>query len=268
MFNPFIDPGRANSDDGPLVISVVSETAANRAAGRHAHARGQLLGTLDGLISIGTEAGRWIVPAVHAVWIPSHHPHELLSHGPFRGWSLYVAESACLVLPQAPCVICVGGLLREAVHRAAGWTDEILDERQERITAVILDEIAGAATGQFGLLMPSDPRLARIARALMADLAGRRRLEDWALWAAIPPRTLSRRFVVETGFSFSAWRQRARLMRALELLADGSAVTTAALDVGYDNISAFISLFRRTFGATPTRYFAADSARAPKDGTA
>ena len=30
----------------------------------------------------------------------------------------------------------------------------------------------------------------------------------------------------------------------------------AALDLGYDNVSAFIALFRRTFGTTPERYFA------------
>jgi AraC-like DNA-binding protein len=29
-----------------------------------------------------------------------------------------------------------------------------------------------------------------------------------------------------------------------------------AFDLGYDNVSAFIALFRRTFGTTPGRYFA------------
>ncbi|WP_164096615.1 helix-turn-helix domain-containing protein, partial [Serratia marcescens] len=79
---------------------------------------------------------------------------------------------------------------------------------------------------------------------------------DWADWAGIPARTMTRKFVVETGFTFTEWRQRARLMRALELLAAGQAVTTVALDVGYNNISAFIAMFRRVFGVTPTRYFA------------
>lgn len=50
------------------------------------------------------------------------------------------------------------------------------------------------------------------------------------------------------------WRRRARFMRALKMLAIGAPVTTVALDVGYDNVSAFIELFRKTFGATPARH--------------
>ncbi|MGC0175398.1 helix-turn-helix domain-containing protein, partial [Klebsiella pneumoniae] len=53
---------------------------------------------------------------------------------------------------------------------------------------------------------------------------------------------------------FNEWRQRIRLLRALELLAAGKPVTAIALDLGYDNVSAFIGLFRRMFGTTPGRY--------------
>ncbi|MCY1215799.1 HTH-type transcriptional regulator NimR [compost metagenome] len=53
-----------------------------------------------------------------------------------------------------------------------------------------------------------------------------------------------------------AWRQRARLMRAQEMLAAGAAVTTVALELGYDNVSAFIAMFKRELGTTPGRYSA------------
>lgn len=66
--------------------------------------------------------------------------------------------------------------------------------------------------------------------------------------------TVSRRFVSETGFTFTEWRQRVRLLKALELLAGGKPVTAVALDLGYGNVSAFIALFRRVFGVTPGRY--------------
>jgi AraC-like DNA-binding protein len=70
----------------------------------------------------------------------------------------------------------------------------------------------------------------------------------------VSSRTLSRRFVQETGFSFTAWRQRARLLRSLELLAADQAVNAIALDLGYATASAFIGLFRRVFGETPAAY--------------
>jgi len=60
--------------------------------------------------------------------------------------------------------------------------------------------------------------------------------------------------VQETGFNFTAWRQRARMLRSLEMLAAGLSVTAIALDLGYATASAFIGVFRRTFGATPAAY--------------
>jgi AraC-like DNA-binding protein len=84
--------------------------------------------------------------------------------------------------------------------------------------------------------------------------AVKRDLERWAPWASVSTRTLSRRFVSETGFNFTAWRQRARLMRSLEMLAAGAPVTAVALDLGYSTSSAFIGLFKRTFGETPSAY--------------
>jgi AraC-like DNA-binding protein len=102
--------------------------------------------------------------------------------------------------------------------------------------------------------MPRDARLIRIARALSDRPDDGRRLREWAAWAGIAPRTMTRRFVAETGFTFTEWRQRVRLLKALEWLAAGRPVTAVALDSGYDNVSAFITVFRQVFGVTPGRY--------------
>jgi AraC-like DNA-binding protein len=58
------------------------------------------------------------------------------------------------------------------------------------------------------------------------------------------------------GLSFGKWRQQVRLLRALERLAAGAAVTEVAFDLGYDSPSAFVTMFRRALGTTPGRYFA------------
>lgn len=240
--------------DGPIVIVAAGSQDSERVAAPHQHARGQLLGSMRGLLSVGVEDRLWIVPAIHAVWLPPHHVHSARSHGPFEGWSAYVAEAACHDLPGRPRTIRTSGLLREAVLRAARWPEGPLDAPSARIAAVILDEIRSLPVEPFGLPLPRDPRLGRIARALIEDPADERDLESWADWAAISSRTLSRRFVTETGFTFTGWRQRARLMRSLEMLAADVPVTTIALDLGYSTASAFISLFRRTFGETPSVY--------------
>jgi len=254
MTAPLIPPDTASSAEGPPVLAVTVREGTVRATRPHRHARGQLFGATQGLLSVDAGRSRWVVPATHAVWIPPHVPHGLRSHGPFSGWSVYVAATACAALPGEPGVVAVSGLLREAVARAASWPGGALDAAQARLAGVILDEIGRAPHAALGLPMPCEARLLRIAQALADRPGDDRRLEEWADWAGMAPRTLSRRFVSETGFSFTEWRQRVRLLRALELLAAGRPVSTIALDLGYDNVSAFIALFRRVFGVTPGRY--------------
>ncbi len=249
-----LDPAIVNDVDGPVVIVAAGHHHGELASRPHHHARGQLFGSLRGLLSVGVENGVWIVPAIHAVWLPPHQLHSGRSHGPFHGWSAYVAEAACKDLPPRACTIRTSGLLREAVLRASTWAAGPLDAANARVAGVILDEIRSLPVEPLGLPLPQDARLQRIARALIADPADDRDLERWADWAAVSSRTLSRRFVSETGFHFTAWRQRARLMRSLEMLAAGLPVTTVALDLGYSTASAFIALFRRSFGETPAAY--------------
>ena len=54
--------------------------------------------------------------------------------------------------------------------------------------------------------------------------------------------------------TFGQWRQRLRVLAAIELLSTGSSVTRAALQVGYHSPSAFVAAFRRALGTAPAEY--------------
>jgi AraC-like DNA-binding protein len=134
----------------------------------------------------------------------------------------------------------------------------LYDERGAagRLMTLILDEIAGLPTLGLDLPMPRDARLARICRALGGDPGSTRTLEDWGREAGGSGRTLARLFLRETGLTFAAWRQQARLLAALARLAAGEPVTRIALDLGYESPSAFAAMFKRALGAPPSRYLA------------
>ncbi|MBS1183842.1 MAG: AraC family transcriptional regulator [Proteobacteria bacterium] len=66
---------------------------------------------------------------------------------------------------------------------------------------------------------------------------------------------LSRRFTEETGLIFTAWRRRVRLLRSLEMPAEGEAMTTVALDLGHETVSTFVDALQTHFGRVPSRYF-------------
>jgi AraC-like DNA-binding protein len=74
-------------------------------------------------------------------------------------------------------------------------------------------------------------------------------------------RTASRRFVAETGYSFTHWRQRLRLLHAAGRLAEGVPVVAVAAESGYRNPSSFIAVFREVFGTTPGQYAATSPRR-------
>jgi AraC-like DNA-binding protein len=254
MSKPLVPPTLLDAMRAGPILVVARREVEVRDTASHTHAAGQLIGSLAGLLSVTTPTGSWVVPATHAIWIPPHVTHALRSHGAFEGWSVYVVEDACAELHPMPLTLRVSSLLREAVHRAAGWNRQPESMSELRLAAVVLDEIAALVVEPLGLPRPLDPRVRRITDAMLADLADDRSLESWASWAGIAPRTLARRLTAETGFGFSEWRQRARVLRTIELLAEGSPVTTIAMDLGYENVSAFIAMFRRTMGITPGRY--------------
>ncbi|MBU2655841.1 helix-turn-helix domain-containing protein [Acidomonas methanolica] len=145
----------------------------------------------------------------------------------------------------------VSSLLHELVHRATTWNKTPITAAEYRLARVIIDEIASLREEPLGLPRPSDERLCRIVDAMLADLADNRSVGDLAEWVGITPRTLARHFSEQTGLGMVAWRQHARVLRALEMLPVGQAVTTIAMNLGYDNVSAFIVMFRRVMGVTP-----------------
>ena len=55
--------------------------------------------------------------------------------------------------------------------------------------------------------------------------------------------------------TFGVWRQRQRMIMAVEALAYGESVKAVAMNVGFESASSSGAAFRIMFGVTPGRYF-------------
>ncbi len=226
----------------------------------HRHPWGQLVHAAEGVLTVVTEAGTWVVPPDRAVWVPPGTLHEVRAPRGASQHSVYVAaaEVARSGLPAVCRVVAMTPLLREVVWELGRRGNDYLPDGPEaRLARVAMDLIAALPAQPLHLPEPADRRLRALTRALEADPADNRPLEDWGRAVGASPRTLARLFREETGLTFAGWRARLRLLRALQRLAAGEAVTTVALDLGYESPSAFIAMFRRTLGTTPGAYFAA-----------
>ncbi len=257
-------PDLSERADGPPLIAIWGEDDAKaeyrlgtREIDWHSHLRGQVFCVENGLVHVRTPHGSWLLPPHRAGWIPPGVAHKVSISGAMSGWSVVIAPSVCQALPDTPCVIGISELMRALVRRAVSWTlQERLNEEQERMLAVLLDEMRHAPHEPLHLPMPEDRRLLRIANAILEQPEDKRTMDDWAQWAGLSPSTLGRLFMAETQVSFAQWRQQARLTHALERLARGDSVANVADALGYATPSNFIAMFRRCFGDSPAHYFA------------
>lgn len=69
-------------------------------------------------------------------------------------------------------------------------------------------------------------------------------------------RSLARLVATETGLSFGRWRQQLHLIVALRELASGATVQNVSDKLGYESVTAFITMFKKALGSTPGKYFA------------
>ena len=221
----------------------------------HSHPRAQLIYGIEGVLTVHTEAGRWVLPPERAVWVPAGVVHRADISGRLRMRSLFVTPEAAAGMPGACCVVTVSALLRSLILEAVG-VPKLYDPDgpDGRLMAVILDQLQKLEPTPLYLPLPADPRLRRVTEALSRDLGRRAGLDIWAKKAGASARTLARLFVKETGLTFQAWRRQARLLKALEWLAAGKPVTAIALDLGYESPSAFSAMFRGALGQPPGRY--------------
>lgn len=260
-------PNIKNIDSDPIPESIldaiprtmawrVSELEPGSTITPHHHRRAQLLYASAGVMTVTTESGVWVVPPHRAVWVPHQREHEVQANTALSLRNLYIDTSKVSGLPNDLCVVAVPRLLRELILEVV--TLPVMYDEQgagNRLVDVILDRIKSLDVIPLHLPLPTSRTTVRVATAITDNPADNRSIDGWASYVGTSGRTLARRFIQETGMSFGQWRQQARLLEAMRLLADGVSVTTVAMDLGYSNQSAFIAMFRKAVGKTPGKYF-------------
>ena len=221
----------------------------------HRHARTQFVHAESGLMRVTTGSGAWVVPPGHALWMPAGVEHEIRALKAILMRTLYLDPDVVYWLPVECRVVTVPPLLRHLISKAVTLPrDHDPAGAGGRLMAVLLDELKDLIPTPLYLPFPHDGRLRGIVSALLENPADDRTLDGWARSAGASSRTLARLFAAETGMTFGEWRRRRRLFAAVEWLTSGRPVTQVALDLGYESPSAFIAMFKRHMGATPSRF--------------
>jgi AraC-like DNA-binding protein len=247
---------RLAESDVPALAFAFERSGTEDWAAEHSHARGQLFALTRGLLVVEAGSQRWMFPSQRCAWIPPDCTHAARSVGNAAGAMVYLSAETCRGLPKIPCMFSSSELLFAIVDRVLSWDPrQPLNSAQKRLISILRDEIRQPERQPLRLPIPGEKRLARVAHALLNDIADDRTLDEWARVAGMARRSFMRAFSAEVGLSFGRWRQQARLFAALEMLAQRESVTDVAIAVGYDSVSAFIEMFRTMLGSTPQAYF-------------
>ncbi|WP_409033913.1 AraC family transcriptional regulator [Pseudomonas sp. JUb42] len=246
-------------DSIPRAVSALSASMVSRdwEYARHQHRKAQLLYSVRGVLNCETEEGVWIVPPQCAVWIPGGLAHSSRGAGRTECYCLFVEPGAAADLPQSCCTLAVSPLLRELLLKAAEFPELYPSGgREERLIATLLDELVVAPVEDLHLPMPRDPRLRRLAEQLLAEPSDKTSMADWASRIGMSERNMSRLLLQEIGLSFGRWRRQLHVILSLQRLTRGDSVQTVALELGYENASGFVTMFRKAVGKPPARYLA------------
>lgn len=224
--------------------------------GWHVHAYHQLLFARSGAAQLETAEARFLLPPQRAAWIPAGLAHRTLISDA-AGVSLYFAPDAVAAPGTRLRILVAPPLMREMILHAQRWPQGAdLEDPLAHSYFATLALLCGEWLGQelpFSLPRAEHPALARAMDYAVADPGAATQAGALAA-AGLSARSFRRVFRHETGMTWQAWLNQARMLAAMGLLARGERVTEVALTTGFASLSAFAKAFTLLTGETPSGY--------------
>jgi len=228
------------------------ETHELHIASPHAHEEGQFTFVEQGAFSLEVDGRVWAVPAGKLYWIPAGVVHASASRGPVCGWLILVPQELARNLPDDVCVLKASPLLLAALDRMRSIAPE--DVMVVPLMEIIALEIASIGREAPGLTLPRSPRMRDWAMRFLASPDARTGTDQAAAAVAMSRRSFTRHFKHEVGLSFALWKRAVIVHEAIARLADGKSVSDIAYEIGYENVSAFIAMFKASCGSPPLAF--------------
>ncbi len=224
----------------------------------HAHDEAQLTFAAAGMVQVYTDAGRWLVPPQLAVWVPPGVTHRVEALTDTELWLVHWQREAIAawappsLLTRNAFALRIGPLLRALLD--AAFATSLEAEKTALVVRLMLHELMDTTDAPTFLPWPTSPVGRRVAELAFADHRQRLSFSELASRAATSVRSASRVFPLETGLTFKTWRQRARIVRAIDRLARGEAIAQVARESGFGSTAAFSFAFRQVTAMAPSEF--------------
>ena len=101
-----------DSEDAIAVRSLALRLPPGHRIEPHRHPWGQLVYATEGVMTVDTRGGAWVVPSHRAAWVPGGTEHGVQTTGRLRMRTLYLRTDLSSDLPDSCCVLAVGSLTK------------------------------------------------------------------------------------------------------------------------------------------------------------
>lgn len=209
----------------------------------------------SGIIEINSESLQLIAPSNYVIWIPANVPHTVKTSHQNGYTCLYISGLFLSNSPEYPCLILqtaiIKALFEDFTQRR---TSKIVDKWDTCQAEILVNRITQAERHDSYLPNSKDFLLSKILRTISINPGDSTTLKEWATILNSSERNLARLFQRYLGLSFTKWRNRARLLKAIKLLKDDCPSNEMAIELGYSTLPAFRATFRKLLGITPEHY--------------
>ncbi len=245
--------------DSSIPVIGYTEMVNNEMCISHSHPRAQLIYATRGVMNVVVGNNIWVVNPLQGLWLPGGVEHQVTFQKDVNYYSVFIDPSAVEGLPTNSFSFDIPMFLKQLVFKIITFgTAGNLTPAQRRISSVFLDELALIEPSATFLPTTNNERLQKVVELLMNDVSSKQTIDYYAELSFMSSRTLSRLFIKELGMNFSDWRTRLKLLEAIKRLGEKQSIKEIALDLGYETASAFIYMFKKHLGKTPSNYILED----------
>ena len=224
----------------------------------HAHGADQLIYAIRGVMDVCAGQSVWLIPPHFALWIPARTSHRIHMPGPVSMRTLYLRPGLASAFSRGCAVLHVTPLLRELIVETVRIGQLRTRNRHEcALRDLLILHLGKASPMPTSVTLPREQRALAVAQAVLTDPAQSKALAALCADVGVSVRTIERAFRKDVGTDFESWRRQVRLMKAVELLVSGCSIKEVTFAIGYRQSSAFVEMFRRTFGTTPKAWISA-----------
>ena len=221
----------------------------------HTHPKGQLILALHGYVTCEVATKMWMVPTSYsAIWIPANVEHSNRASDNAHLCHLFI-DANLQGMPSTACTLTISPLIKELMlSLASNQQNYSLTGKTARLAQVLFDQLVDMPIQPLDFVLSKNSVIKNMSNQLISQPYSRKTLPQWAQQFALTERTLARLIKKETGMTFGKWRTQLHIIIALQALSNQQSVQQVSELLGYESVSAFITMFKKIMKKSPMRY--------------